>query len=208
MADATIIVGKLDDKQLTTSIEALVKLVDKNTKAMVNSFSTAIDDINKKLATIGNGVSKATGDASSKRASDLQKEKQKVADLTMTYDQMSQAVRKITAEHGAVKMGLTESDLQSYIVLLRRLQAEFIKVNTQEGGGLKTDKMRAEIDALNQIINKYTAAMNALKHVNSRQGTYDSKKWIQDLGALDARYKHLVNWYSQLRARQQLWAFL
>ena len=94
MADATIIVGKLDDKEITNSINNLVSLVERQTKAMVNSFDTAISSINTKLKSIGGVDTNTTNNAAAKRTADIKKEKQAVKETENSYDQLAMAMRQ------------------------------------------------------------------------------------------------------------------
>lgn len=127
-------------------------------------------------------------------------------EVEMSFDQMAAAQQKAvqsSSKDNELKKSFNRRELQEYIDKLRELQAEYIKVNTQEGGGAKSDKVKADIKNLEQLIAKYQEILKNLDYVNSRQGTIDVKKWVQDLGAVDDRYKKLVRWYTVLEKEDQ-----
>lgn len=126
-------------------------------------------------------------------------------EVAMTYDQMQAAFQRIAKDNGGLKdiRTFNKSELQSYIDLLRKLQAEYVRVNTQEGGGVKSDQIKRDMAELEKIIQGYQTILRNVEAINSRQGTIDVRKWTQDIGAVDDRYKKLVRWYTVLEKEDQ-----
>lgn len=209
MADNPVIIaGSLSDDDLKKSIDKLVETVKEGTSQMATNFDTAIDGMKRKLSELGNtkvDLSKVFGDTggTSKMASSQDRLSKSVKETTMTYDQMAQAVRRAIDANSGMKSSFSQAELQQYTNLLRTLQAEYVKVNTTEGGGVKTESLRRDIASLEEIITKYKEILKNVELVNSRQGTIDIRKWTQDLGAVDERYKKLARWYSVLEKEDQ-----
>lgn len=227
MGKETIIIGSLNDAELKNSINTLVAHVAEQTKKMADNFDEQIQRMKTSLKSLGNttvdfGIGKSggvvdmtklskavseatsaiqqqanTGTSSSKQQAQANKE------LVMTYDQMQSALQKIAKDNNGMKAVFSRQELQSYIDLLRKLQTEYIKVNTQEGGGFKSDQIKRNIAELEKIITNYQTILKNIDLVNSRQGTIDIKKWIQDLTAVDDRYNKLVRWYQILEKEDQ-----
>lgn len=211
-ATPTIVAASLDSKDLEKSINDLVSKVNEGTKQMADNFTTQVERMQSALKNLG-ATKVEFGSGGKANPVELQKEleaqakktTQATKEQTMTYDQMSAAVqRAVESTKGeGLKKFFDRNELQSYIELLRNLQAEYIKVNTTEGGGAKSDRIKAEMQALEQIIAKYQDILKNLDYVNSRQGTIDIRKWIQDLTAVDDRYSKLTRWYSVLEKEDQ-----
>jgi hypothetical protein len=119
---------------------------------MVNNFNTSIDAMKNKLKELGSvkvdvnaTQSSATGsgknspavDASTQRTAAQKKETAATKEAVLTYDQLHSVLQRIAKDNSGLKDSRTfnKEELQSYINLLRKLQAEYVRVNTQEGGG-------------------------------------------------------------------------
>ena len=207
-SNPTIVLASLDDKELKQSISKLVNYFDDQMKIMAASANITVDSIEKKLKSLGNIKIDSGGAAdggSSRRTKMLLEESLKAKEVTMTYDQMQAAFQKISKESSGLKdiRTFNKEELQSYIELLRKLQAEYVRVNTQEGGGAKSDQIKRDMAELEKIIQSYQVILKNVEMINSRQGTIDVKKWTQDIGAVDDRYKKLVRWYTVLEKEDQ-----
>ena len=209
MADsATIVAASLDSSQLEQSINKLVSMVAEKTKAMADNFTKEVGRMEQAVKNLGNIKIDSGGAAdggSSRRTKMLLEESLKAKEVTMTYDQMQAAFQKISKESSGLKdiRTFNKEELQSYIELLRKLQAEYVRVNTQEGGGAKSDQIKRDMAELEKIIQGYQVILKNVEMINSRQGTIDVKKWTQDIGAVDDRYKKLVRWYTVLEKEDQ-----
>lgn len=209
MADsATIVAASLDSSQLETSINNLVKTVAEKTKAMADNFTSEVARMEQAVKNLGNikiDSGGASDGGSSRRTKSLSEEIAKAKEVTMSYDQMQAALQKIAKDNGGLKdiRTFNKDELQSYIDLLRKLQAEYVRVNTQEGGGAKSDQIKRDMAELEKIIQGYQTILKNVEMINSRQGTIDVKKWTQDIGAVDDRYKKLVRWYTVLEKEDQ-----
>lgn len=209
MADsATIVAASLSDKELRDSVTKLVNYFDDQMKIMAVSTNITVDSIEKKLKSLGSIKIDSGGTAdggSSRRMKSLSEEIAKAKEVTMSYDQMQAALQKIAKDNGGLKdiRTFNKSELQSYIDLLRKLQAEYVRVNTQEGGGTKSDQIKRDMAELEKIIQGYQTILRNVEAINSRQGTIDVRKWTQDIGAVDDRYKKLVRWYTVLEKEDQ-----
>lgn len=210
MADtsATIIAASLNSDDLEKSINKLVETVATKTKAMADNFTSEIARMEQAVRNLGNIKIDSGGAAdggSSRRTKMLLEESLKAKEVTMTYDQMQAAFQKISKESSGLKdiRTFNKEELQSYIELLRKLQAEYVRVNTQEGGGAKSDQIKRDMAELEKIIQSYQVILKNVEMINSRQGTIDVKKWTQDIGAVDDRYKKLVRWYTVLEKEDQ-----
>ena len=205
---ATIIAASLDSSQLETSINNLVKTVAEKTKAMADNFTSEVARMEQAVKNLGNikiDSGGASDGGSSRRTKSLSEEIAKAKEVTMSYDQMQAALQKIAKDNGGLKdiRTFNKGELQSYIDLLRKLQAEYVRVNTQEGGGAKSDQIKRDMAELEKIIQGYQTILKNVEMINSRQGTIDVKKWTQDIGAVDDRYKKLVRWYTVLEKEDQ-----
>lgn len=209
MADsATIVAASLDSSQLEQSINKLVSTVAEKTKAMADNFTSEVARMEQAVKNLGNIKIDSGGTAdggSSRRTKMLSEESLKAKEVAMTYDQMQAAFQRIAKDNSGLKdiRTFNKEELQSYIDLLRKLQAEYVRVNTQEGGGAKSDQIKRDMAELEKIIQGYQTILKNVEMINSRQGTIDVKKWTQDIGAVDDRYKKLVRWYTVLEKEDQ-----
>ena len=194
MADsATIVAASLDSSQLETSINKLVSMVAEKTKEMANNFTGEVKRMEDAVKNLGNIKIDSGGTAdggSSRRTKMLSEESSKAKEVAMTYDQMQAGFQRIAKENSGLKdiRTFNKEELQSYIDLLRNLQAEYIRVNTQEGGGAKSDQIKRDMAELEKIIQGYQTILRNVEAINSRQGTIDVRKWTQDIGAVDDRH--------------------
>ena len=215
----TIVSASLSDKELQDSINKMVANFDKGLQTMLEHSNEYVGKIQASLEKIGNTNFGAKGsndgavvkqtkaqneftDAVKKSTNEIKRQGKETA---MSFDQIAAAQQKAVQSQGdsTLKKSFNRQELQQYIDRLRELQAEYIKVNTQQGGGVKSDKIKADIRNLEELIAKYREILRNLDYVNSRQGTIDVKKWVQDLGAVDDRYKKLVRWYTVLEKEDQ-----
>lgn len=215
----TIVSASLSDKELQDSINKMVANFDKGLQTMLEHSNEYVGKIQASLQKIGDtnfgakgsndgGVAKQTKaqneftDAVKKSTNEIKRQGKETA---MSFDQIAAAQQKAIQSQGdnTLKKSFNRQELQQYIDRLRELQAEYIKVNTQQGGGVKSDKIKADMRNLEELIAKYKEILKNLDYVNSRQGTIDVKKWVQDLGAVDDRYKKLVRWYTVLEKEDQ-----
>lgn len=205
---ATIIAASLDSTQLEQSINKLVQTVASKTKEMADNFTSEVKRMENAVKNLGNIKIDSGGTAdggSSRRTKMLLEESLKAKEVAMTYDQMQAAFQRIAKDNSSLKdiRTFNKEELQSYIDLLRKLQAEYVRVNTQEGGGAKSDQIKRDMAELEKIIQGYQTILKNVEMINSRQGTIDVKKWTQDIGAVDDRYKKLVRWYTVLEKEDQ-----
>lgn len=208
MDSATIVSASLSDKELRDSVTKLVNYFDDQMKIMAVSANITVDSIEKKLKSLGNIKIDSGGTAdggSSRRTKSLSEESLKAKEVTTSYDQMQSVLQRIAKDNSGLKdiRTFNKEELQSYIDLLRKLQAEYVRVNTQEGGGAKSDQIKRDMAELEKIIQGYQTILRNVEAINSRQGTIDVKKWTQDIGAVDDRYKKLVRWYTVLEKEDQ-----
>lgn len=99
--EATVIVGKLDDKALRDSIDSLVKYVQKNTNKMATDFDSAIKQMQQSLKDFGNtkiSTNFKPENGSSARANAQKTETDAVRETTSAYDKQADAMQKSIAD--------------------------------------------------------------------------------------------------------------
>lgn len=205
MADAsgTIIIGQLNDTEFKKSIDALVKHVQEQTNLMATSFDTAITKINESLKNVGT-ISAQASTQSTARAESAKKETQAVKESTLTYDDLAKAVKRVVDANSGIKQSFNQQELQSYISLLRNVQNQYEQMNLKgTANTITNDAMRGWMQSLEQVIAKYQEILKNIDYVNGRQGTIDTKQWIQGFSSVDERLKQLNNWYKELEKEDQ-----
>ena len=104
MAEGTVIIGSLNDKEIKDTIDALVKHVEQGTQKMAQSFDTTVDTIKKKLQELGSTkLDNLDGGSarSSRRSAELKQETAAVKEVTTSYDNMATAIQKASAPKSA-----------------------------------------------------------------------------------------------------------
>lgn len=99
--EATVIVGKLDDKALRDSIDSLVKYVQNNTNKMATDFDSAIKQMQQSLKDFGNtkiSTNFKPENGSSARANAQKTETDAVRETTSAYDKQADAMQKSIAD--------------------------------------------------------------------------------------------------------------
>ena len=97
--DATVIVGKLSDKELQDSINKLVAHVETASKKMADSFDAQIQRMKQSLNGLGNvninfGGSKSAGE--DRVTTRLKRVDQQAKETTVTFDKLAEATQKAT----------------------------------------------------------------------------------------------------------------
>lgn len=159
MADSTVIIGSLNDKELKESINALVNHVEQSTQKMAKSFDATIDNMKKKLQELGIAkvdMGGGTDGGSTRRTSAVQKETQARKELVATLDQQAKAMQEATAPKSA---------RESYLAFQRgfKEQANQIAQQIREAEAALKQSVDNRISELNQ---KLTTAKQKLSELN------------------------------------------
>lgn len=195
----TIIIGKLDDNALKKSIDELVKNIKDKTNEMATSFDSAINRMSESL-----GKLSKMSIQTSQREQSIKKEQESIKETALTYDDLAKAVKKVVDTNSGIKSSFSQQELQSYISLLRNVQNQYEQMNLKGSATTITNEaMRGWMRSLEQVIAKYQDILKNIDYVNNRQGTIDTKQWIQSFSAVDERLKQLNNWYKELEKADQ-----
>lgn len=107
----TIIAAHFDDTELQNSISKLVSFVDAQTKAIEQSFDTAVTNIKNRWGELGNmkvdlgaiasNTTNTTARVRKSNVDTIKQETQAIREQTLTLDQQAQAMQRVTAPKSA-----------------------------------------------------------------------------------------------------------
>lgn len=136
--EATVIVGKLDDKALRDSIDSLVNTVREKTQKMANDFDASIKQMQTSLKNLGKSDINSTGTSdggSSKRVKAQNAETQSVEATEKAYDKLLGTLQYTRREVSAIsqKKFMSSEELDRYEQELKRIAELETKLNEVQG---------------------------------------------------------------------------
>ena len=192
MAEPSIVLAKLDDNKLKESIDSLVTHLDNRLNDMKKLTTNAVNDMQKTLQSLGNvkvdtggsadgGASKrakiqnAETDAIEKNVAARDKQIKKNQETEMSFDQMAAALDKARQTVRDFNIG-------------------------RQGGLPSVDDYKRYEQALARIVeynDKLKQSALGMAFSNEKAFSFDAKRNIKDMFAVDDRLKQLNKYYTE-----------
>ena len=131
MPNPTVVAASLDDQQLRTSIDALVKHVDDSFKRMVNITNTTVSEMQSKLQSLKNvniDLGGASGD--SKRSASVRRETEARKELTQTLDKQVEMMQK--AQQVSIRSGNSTGVRNADTLQTMNIQLDLLRERLRE----------------------------------------------------------------------------
>ena len=214
MAEPTIVLASLSDDKLKESINSLVKHVNDKMEEMVESTNSAVKRMEDKLNSLGNlkidsggsadgGASKrakaqdSETDAIEKTITARGKQIKQNQEVATSFDQLASATQKAAGKQNNNGLDAMFQQLQALKKEQRELGADWLRMNREEGGGLRTESTKKRLEELREEIAKLETAYNAMLNASRHNQPSDIRGTIKDIESQDARYKQLVQQYKE-----------
>ena len=145
---AVIITGKLDDTELTKSIDKLVGEVDKKFNNLAKTVDNAVNKMQSSLNKLN--FSQSNGE---KRTQSNKEEAQSISNLGASYDALATAMRRASAKDNA-------TEIQNYRMELHQLESDIRKVQQAQANN---PEMKRAFDETKQQLLQLAKARSELE---------------------------------------------